>query len=113
VCLLGHTVLLTSDSARAVCTVSVAILVRITLRDGLAPRCTTLEVDMLSVGTSVHNVDIDALATVLGVEVLVEGAEAQAVAVRDTGETPGSVLLDLRLRTEDVDLLIPLDEFDL
>jgi hypothetical protein len=113
VCLLGHTVLLASDSARAVCTVSVAILVRITLRDGLTPRRTTLEVDVFSVGASVHNVDIDALATVLGVEVLVEGAEAQAVAVRNTGETPGSVLLDLRLRAEDVDLLIPLNEFDL
>jgi len=92
---------------------SVAILICITLRDGLAPRRTTLEVDVLSVGTGVDNVDIDALATVLGVEVLVEGAEAQAVTVGDTGETPGSVLLDLRLGAENVNFLISLNEFDL
>lgn len=97
VCLLGHTVLLAGDGARAVCSVSVAVLICITLGDGLAPRRTTLEVDVLGVGAGVDDVDVNALATVFGVEVLVEGAEAQAVTVGDTRETPGSVLLDLRL----------------
>jgi hypothetical protein len=113
VCLLGHTVLLAGDGARAVCSVSVAVLIRITLRDGLAPRRTTLKVDVLSVGAGVDDVDIDALATVLSVEVLVEGAEAQAVTVGDTGEAPGCVLLDLRLRAENVNLLVSLNELDL
>ena len=113
VSLLGDTVLLAGDSARAVCSVSVAILICITLRNGLAPRCATLEVDVVNVGAGVDDVDVNTLTTVLGVEVLVEGAEAQAVAVGDTGETPGSVLLDLGLRLEHVDLLISLDEFDL
>jgi hypothetical protein len=113
VCLLGHTVLLAGDGARAVCSVSVAVLICITLRDGLAPRRTTLKVDVLSVGAGVDDVDIDALATVLSVEVLVEGAEAQAVTVGDTGEAPGCVLLDLRLRAENVNLLVSLNELDL
>jgi hypothetical protein len=107
--LLRNTVLLASNSAGAVCSVSVSVLVGITLGDSLTPRRTTLEVDVVDVGTSVHDVDINALATVLGVQVLVKGAEAQAVAVGDTGETPRSVLLDLRLGAKNVDFLIPLD----
>jgi hypothetical protein len=94
--------------------VSVAILIGITLRDGLAPRRTTLEVDVVNVGACVDDVDVNALASVLGVEVLVEGAEAQAVTVGDTGEAPGSVLLDLGLVTaQNVDFLISLDELNL
>ena len=81
VSLLGNTVLLAGDSARAVCSVSVAILICITLRNGLAPRRATLEVDVVNVGAGVDDVDVNTLATVLGVEVLVEGAEAQAVTV--------------------------------
>ena len=112
--LLGDTVLLAGNSARAVCSVSVAILIGIALRDGLAPRRTTLKVDVVNVGTGVDDVDVNALATVLGVEVLVKGAEAQAVTVRDTGEAPGSVLLDLGVvRLQSVDFLISLDELDL
>ena len=68
---------------------------------------------MVDVGTSVNDVDVNTLATVFGVEVLVEGAEAQAVTVGDTGETPGSVLLDLGVRAQGVDFLISLDELDL
>jgi hypothetical protein len=82
--------------------------------DGLAPRRTTLEVDVVDVGTGVDDVDVNALATVLGVEVLVEGAEAQAVTVRDTGEAPRSVLLNLGVvAAQSVDFLISLDELDL
>jgi hypothetical protein len=81
VSLLGDTVLLAGNSARAVCSVSVAILIGIALGDGLSPRRTTLEVDVVNVGAGVDDVDVNALATVLGVEVLVEGTEAQAVTV--------------------------------
>jgi len=73
--LLGNAVLLASDGARAVCTVSIAVLISIALRDGLAPRCATLEVNVVDVGAGVDDIDVDALAAVLGVEVLVEGAE--------------------------------------
>jgi len=92
--LLGNTVLLASDGTRAVSAVAVAVLVLITRRDGLAPRGTALEVDVVNVGSGVDNVDIDTLTAVGRVEVLVECAEGQAVAVRDTSETPRSALLD-------------------
>jgi hypothetical protein len=103
--LLGDTVLLTSNSAGAVGAVAIAILVSIAVGDGLAPFRATLKVDVLCVCAGVDDVDINALTTVGGVEVLVPGAEAQGVAVRDTGETPGRVLLDLGVfAAEGVDL---------
>jgi hypothetical protein len=75
VSLLGNTVLLTGDSAGAVSTVSVSILVRITAGDGLAPFGTALEVNVVDVGAGVDNVDIDTLATFAVIQVLVEAAE--------------------------------------
>lgn len=103
--LLGNTVLLTGDSAGAVGAVAVAILVGIAVGDGLAPLSTTLKVNVLGVCAGVDDVNVNALTTVGGVEVLVPGAEAQGVAVRDTGETPGGVLLDFRfVVAESVDL---------
>jgi hypothetical protein len=103
--LLGDTVLLTSNSAGAVGAVAVAILVGIAVGDGLAPLGTTLKVDVLSVCASVDDVNVNTLTTVGGVEVLVPGAEAQGVAVRDTSKTPWGVLLDLRfVVAESVDL---------
>lgn len=62
--LLGDTVLLASDGTRAVSAVAVAVLVFITLRDGLAPGGTALKVDVVNVGASVNNVDIDALTAI-------------------------------------------------
>jgi hypothetical protein len=88
VCLLGDTVLLASNSAGAVGAVAVAILISIAVGDSLAPLGTTLKVDVLGVCASVDDVNINTLTTVSGVEVLVPGAEAQGVAVRDTGKTP-------------------------
>ena len=79
--LLGNTVLLTSNSARAVSTVTVAILIGITVRDGFAPVGTAIEVNMLDIGTSVNDVDVNTLTAVGGVEVLVPGTEAQRIAV--------------------------------
>ena len=73
--LLGNTVLLTGDSARAVGAVSVAILVLIAARDRLAPFGTALEVNVVNVGAGVNNVDIDTLATLTVIQVLVEAAE--------------------------------------
>ena len=93
--LLGNTVALASDGTRAVSAVAVAILIGIAVGDGLAPVCATLEVDVLGVGASVDDVDVDTLTTIGGIEVLVPGAEAQRIAVRDTGKTPGGVLLGL------------------
>lgn len=75
VSLLGHTVLLASDCAGAVSAVSVAILVLVTLRNGLAPLGAALEVDVVNVGASVDDIDINSLTTIGGVEVLVEGTE--------------------------------------
>ena len=113
--LLGDTVLLASDSAGAVGAVAVAILVSIAVGDGLSPLRTAFEVDVLGVCARVDDVDVDALTTVSGVEVLVPSAEAQGVAVRDTGETPWGVLLDLGLviAAERVDLRVALDVVDL
>lgn len=112
--LLGNTVLLTGDGARAVGAVAVSILVGIALRNGLAPVSATLEVDVLGVGAGVDNVDIDALSTIGSVQVFAEGTEAQALTVRDTGETPGGVLLDLVVVIlHGVDLGVLLDVLDL
>ena len=111
--LLGDTILLTSDGTRAVGAVTVAILISIAVRDGLAPVSTALEVDVLVVGTGVDDVDVDTLTTVGRVEVLVPRAEAQRVAVRDTGETPWGVLLRLVVVAEGGDLRVTLDVGDL
>ena len=64
---------------------SVAVLIRIVGWDGLAPSRTTLEVDVFDVGSSVNYINVNAFATVGGVEVLVEGAKGEAVTVRNTG----------------------------
>ena len=93
---------------------SVAILIGITLRDSLAPMRAALKVNVVNVGASVDDIDINALTTVVGVEVLVEGAEGKGVAVRDTGKTPWRVLLDVWVFVgERVHLLIFLDVVDL
>ena len=97
VSLLGNTVLLASDSARAVSAVAIAVDVGIAVRDGLAPLGTTLEVNVLGVGTGVDNVGINTLATLSGIEVLVEGSKAQRITVRDTSQAPGSGLLDIAI----------------
>jgi hypothetical protein len=56
---------------------------------------TTLEINVVDVGTSVNNVGINTLTTIGGVEVLVEGTEVEGVAVGDTGKTPRSLSLGL------------------
>jgi len=95
--LLGHTVLLASNGAGAVGSVTVAILIGIAIGDSEAPVSAALEVNMVNVGTSVNDVGIYTLAGLLSVEVLVEGAEAEGVTVGDTGKTPRSLLLSLTI----------------
>lgn len=122
--LLGNTVLLAGDSTGAVSTVTVAILIGIPRGNGLTPVGTTLEVDVVDVGTSVNNVGIDTLTTIRRVEVLVEGTEVEGVAVGDTGKTPRSLSLGLAValvlsdhvlgnRDHGVDKSVSLNELDL
>jgi len=92
--LLGNTILLASDGARAVGSVAIAVLIRVTRRNRLTPVGTTLEVDVSDVGAGVNDIDIDTLTTILRVEVLVECAKGETIAVRDSGETPRGALLD-------------------
>lgn len=54
---------------------SIAVDISIARRNSLAPLSTTLEVNVLNVGTSVDNVGIDTLTTLIGVEILVEGGK--------------------------------------
>lgn len=92
---------------------AVAILISVTVGDGLAPVCATLEVDVLVVGTSVNDVNVDTLTAIGRVKVLVPRAETQRVAVRDTGKAPWGVLLGLIVVTEGVDLGVTLDVVNL
>ena len=110
--LLGDTVLLTSDGSGAVGSVSIAISVLIVGRDSLSPAGTALEVNMVNVDTSVNSVGINSLTTISGIQVLVEGTKREAVPVGDTGQTPGSTLLDFGVFHR-VDFRVFLNEFDL
>jgi len=101
--------------------VAIAINVIVASGDSLAPLGATLEVDVVDVGAGVDNIGIDTLTTLGSVEVFVESAERECVAVRNTSKTPGGVLLDLALAfvllardgNESVDNRVLLDEFDL
>lgn len=108
----GHTEFLASDGAGAVSAVAVAILIDVILRNCLAPVSTSLEVNMVNIGAGVDDIGVDAFATLVGVEVFVEGAEAERLAVRDTGQSPWSVLLNVGIGLM-VDLGVTFDEINL
>lgn len=93
--LLGHTVLLTGDGTRAVSAVAVTVDILVAAGDGLTPLGTALEVDVLGVDTSVNDIGVNTLTALGSVQVLVEGTEVEGVTVRDTGKTPGGLLLGL------------------
>ena len=93
--LLGDTVLLTTDGTGAVSSVSVSISILVASWDSLPPVGTTLEVDVLGVGSGVNDIDINTLSSVLGVEVLVEGGERETLSVGNTSKTPWGVVLGL------------------
>lgn len=109
--LLGNTVLLASNSTRAVSSVAVAVNVVVTLGNSLSPASTAFKVDVLDVGTGVNDVGIDTLTTIGSVDVLVECAEVELLTVRDTSQTPGSTVLSGSL--EGVDFGVPLNIFNL
>lgn len=117
--LLGDTILLAGDGAGAVSAVAIAIDIGIAGGDGLAPLGTAIEIDVVDVGASVNNVGINTLTTLSGVQVLVEGGEAQSITVRDTSQTPRGGLLNLAValgilnHTHGVDNAITLDVLDL
>lgn len=73
--LFGDTILLTSDGAGAVGAVAVAILISIVGWNGLAPLSATFKVNVVDVGAGIDDVDIDALATICRVKILVECTE--------------------------------------
>jgi len=77
-------------------TISVSILV--IGGNGFSPVCSTFKVDVLSVRTSIDDVDVNTLAAVGTVEVFIEGSEAKAVTVGYPGQAPRSVLLSLTAR---------------
>ena len=68
-------------------TVTVTVLVNVVLGDGLAPRSTALELDVLGVDASVDDVHIDARAAIRVVLVLGERAERKLRAVAYTRKT--------------------------
>lgn len=95
--LLGNTVLLAGNGTGAVSAMAVAVLVGITAGNGLTPLGAALEVDVLGVAASVNHVGVNALAALGSVEVLVEGAKVERLAVGHTSQTPGSLLLGLAI----------------
>lgn len=68
--LLCNTEFLACNSAGAVSSVTVAILISITLRNGLSPAGSAFEIDVVNVGTSVNNIGGYAFTTIGCVEVL-------------------------------------------
>lgn len=110
--LLGDTVLPSGDGTGAVSTVAVTVEILIIGWDGLAPVGTTLEVNVLDVGTGVDNVDVDTFTSVGGVEVLVKVTEVEGFTVRDTSETPWRALFYGWFIAVDPDLGILLDVLD-
>ena len=63
---------------------AVSVLVNIVLRNGIAPGCTTLALDMVDVDADINNVRVNTLAIFEFVLVESEGSEAETLAVRNT-----------------------------
>ncbi|KAK5632321.1 hypothetical protein RRF57_008034 [Xylaria bambusicola] len=83
--LLRNTIFLSGNGTRAVSTVAITIFVLVAVGDRLAPLGTTLEINVVNVGASVNNVDINALTTLSSVQVFVKGSEIEGLAVRNPG----------------------------
>ena len=84
VCLLRNTILLAGDGSRAVSAVAITILIWISRGNSLAPLGTTFEVDVVDIGAGINDVDIDALAAVVRVDIFIKIAKAKSITVRDT-----------------------------
>ena len=95
---------------------SISVLILIARRYGFAPRCTAFEINVVHVSASVDNIDINALAAIVGVQVLIEVAEGKRFSVGDTSKTPWGILLDFwvgRVRFQSMNLLVPLNNRNL
>lgn len=90
---LGDTVVGGGDGAGAVSAVAVAVDVLVVQRDGLAPGGAAAELLVVDVDARVDDVGVDAGTGVVVVQVLVEVAEVEGLAVGDTGEAPGGAVL--------------------
>ena len=66
---------------------AITIFVLVIGRNGLAPRSTTLELNMLYVDTGVDDIDVNTITTLIIVLVLVECGEAEPGTVANSGET--------------------------
>jgi hypothetical protein len=84
---LGNTVAAGGDGARAMGAMSVVVLVHIVRWDGRTPGGTTLEFDVGDPDAGVDDVDVDALAALGVVQVLLEGAEGEFGTVTDARKT--------------------------
>jgi len=93
--------------------VAIAVNIRIILRDGLAPACSALKVNMVNVGSGINDIDVNTLATVGGIQILVICAEAKSLAVRNASKTPWSRVLNYTFIFKSVDNLVLLDKLDL
>ena len=63
---------------------AVSVLVNIVLRNGLAPGCATLKLDVVDVDADINNVHVNALAVLKIVLIESEGSKAETLAVRNT-----------------------------
>jgi hypothetical protein len=76
--------------------VAIVVFVKVILRDSLAPRCTSFELLVVNIDTSIDDVDINTLATIGVIFVLAECAEGEFGAMADACET-----LKKRLRVDE------------
>ena len=74
--------------------VTVAVLVFVIKRYCFTPRSSTFKIDVLDIGSSVNDVDIDTFSAFSSVKIFVEGTEAQALSMRYSSEAPRGTLLE-------------------
>ena len=67
--------------------VAIVILISVVLRNSLAPRCTSFELFVIDINTSVNDVNIDTLAAGTMIFILGESAKREFRAVADARET--------------------------
>ena len=70
--LLGDTIFLSSNGARAMSAVAVTVDVIIIGGNGLAPMRSSFKIHMIGIGACVDNVNVDTFATSCGVEIFAE-----------------------------------------
>lgn len=86
---------MSANGASDVRSVTVAILVRIALGNGLAPDGAALKVYVLDIDTCINNVHGNTLASSLVVGVFVVCTEGQRITVGESRKAPGCIALQL------------------